>query len=86
MSVPDSAPEPAAVPVLDARGLLCPEPVMLLHKRVRELADGDELLVLATDPSTTRDIPKFCRFLGHALLEESQSEDGLFRYRLRKGG
>lgn len=78
-------PESADTPVLDARGLCCPEPVMLLHKRVRELAEGDELVVLATDPSTTRDIPKFCRFLGHELLEESQPESGLYRYRLRKG-
>lgn len=75
----------ADTPVLDARGLLCPEPVMLLHKRVRELVTGGELVVLATDPSTTRDIPKFCRFLGHELLEESQPEPGLYRYRLRKG-
>lgn len=75
----------ADTPVLDARGLSCPEPVMLLHKRVRELTAGDELVVLATDPSTTRDIPKFCRFLGHELLEEGQPEAGLYRYRLRKG-
>lgn len=74
------------LPLLDARGLRCPEPVMLLHKRVRELGEGEELVVLATDPSTTRDIPKFCRFLGHALLEEGQPEAGLYRYRLRKGG
>lgn len=77
---------PADLPLLDARGLLCPEPVMLLHKRVRELAAGAELVVLATDPSTTRDIPKFCRFLGHELLEEGRPADGLYSYRLRKGG
>lgn len=70
--------------VLDARGLRCPEPVMLLHKRVRELAAGGELLVLATDPSTTRDIPKFCHFLGHELLTESQPVVGEYHYRLRK--
>jgi len=77
---------PAGLPLLDARGLRCPEPVMMLHKRVRELAAGDELLVLATDPSTTRDIPKFCRFLGHELLDESQPGEGLYCYHLRKGG
>lgn len=78
--------EHSAELLLDARGLLCPEPVMMLHKRVRELAAGAELVVLATDPSTQRDIPKFCRFLGHELLEESQPEAGLYRYKLRKGG
>ncbi len=60
---------------LDTSGLLCPEPVMMLHKAVRELADGDVLQVLATDPSTERDIPKFCRFLGHQLLLENELEN-----------
>ena len=56
---------------LDARGLFCPEPVMLLHKKIRELSVGEKVKVLATDPSTTRDIPKFCHFLGHELLESN---------------
>lgn len=70
--------------ILDATGLYCPEPVMLLHKHVRDMASGETLLVLATDPSTTRDIPKFCRFLGHELIEQDEVE-GCFRYLLRKG-
>lgn len=70
---------------LDATGLFCPEPVMLLHNRIRDIAPGETLLVLATDPSTTRDIPKFCSFLGHDLLEQSEL-DGQYRYLLRKGG
>lgn len=53
---------------LDATGLLCPEPVMLLHRKVRGLPDGAVLEVIATDPSTQRDVPKFCTFLGHELL------------------
>lgn len=70
---------------LDATGLLCPEPVMLLHNRIRDLAEGGVILVLATDPSTRRDIPDFCRFLGHELLDQDDS-DGTFRYRVRKQG
>ena len=61
---------------LDAIGLFCPEPVMLLHNRVRDLAPGGLLKVLASDPSTQRDIPKFCLFLGHELLAQSQVEGG----------
>jgi tRNA 2-thiouridine synthesizing protein A len=71
------------VVVLDTRGLYCPEPVMLLHKKVRELPPGALLEVLATDPSTTRDIPKFCHFLGHELLDSAQDGE-LYRYRIRK--
>jgi tRNA 2-thiouridine synthesizing protein A len=69
--------------LLDASGLYCPEPVMLLHKKIREMGDGEELEIIATDPSTQRDIPKFCTFLGHELLHSS-TENNLFRYRIRK--
>jgi tRNA 2-thiouridine synthesizing protein A len=68
---------------LDARGLYCPEPVMMLHNAVRDMAVGELLEVLATDPSTQRDIPKFCHFLGHELLAEEQDGDQ-FRYLIRK--
>jgi tRNA 2-thiouridine synthesizing protein A len=69
--------------ILDATGLFCPEPVMLLHNKIRDIAVGDTLQVLATDPSTERDIPKFCSFLGHDLLEQGEF-DGNYRYLLRK--
>jgi len=71
--------------VLDATGLFCPEPVMLLHNRIRDIAAGEVLQVLATDPSTQRDIPKFCNFLGHELLRQDE-QDGQYRYWLRKAG
>jgi tRNA 2-thiouridine synthesizing protein A len=68
---------------LDASGLFCPEPVMLLHKKFREIAAGTQVLVIATDPSTTRDIPKFCAFLGHELLN-TEHDDKTYRYHIRK--
>lgn len=69
---------------LDATGLMCPEPVMLLHNKIDEMAAGEILEVLATDPSTQRDIPKFCAFLEHELLE--QREEGKhYVYLIRKG-
>lgn len=74
---------PDTTVTLDARGLYCPEPVMLLHKKFREIASGTEVLVLATDPSTSRDIPKFCLFLGHELLA-SENDGNIYRYRIRK--
>lgn len=68
---------------LDARGLFCPEPVMMLHNKVRDIAPGSLLNVIATDPSTQRDIPKFCAFLGHELVEQAVDE-GLYSYWIRK--
>ena len=71
--------------LLDARGLFCPEPVMMLHKKIREIGDGEVLTMIATDPSTQRDVPKFCHFLGHELIRSSEDEEGkLYRYAIRK--
>lgn len=58
---------------------------MLLHNKIRDIATGEVVQVLATDPSTMRDIPKFCNFLGHELLEHDEFE-GHYRYWLRKRG
>jgi len=69
--------------VMDVTGLFCPEPVMMLHNKMHDLAVGEVLEVRATDPSTTRDIPKFCHFLGHELLLQEE-RDQLFFYHIRK--
>lgn len=68
---------------LDATGLLCPEPVMLLHNRVRDMAPGETLRVIATDPSTERDIARFCQFLGHELVAQWCDGD-TYGYVIRK--
>ena len=54
---------------IDATGLVCPEPLMIVRNRVREMRPGERVHVVATDPSTTRDFRNFCRFLGHTLEE-----------------
>lgn len=77
---------PAEAPadhLLDTCGLFCPEPVMLLHNKIRDIASGATLQVIATDPSTRRDIPKFCTFLGHELLAQEERDDR-FIYLIRK--
>ena len=69
---------------LDAMGLRCPEPVMMVRKTVRKMNDGETLLILADDPATTRDIPGFCLFMEHRLLA-SDTEHLPYRYLLKKG-
>ncbi|WP_415244951.1 sulfurtransferase TusA [Zhongshania sp.] len=68
---------------LDTCGLFCPEPVMMLHNKIRDISPGDVLEIVATDPATTRDIPKFCTFLGHELLAQEDSA-GKYRYFVKK--
>ena len=67
---------------VDARGLRCPEPVMMLHACLRRMAAGEVVRIVATDPSTTRDIAKLCLHLGHTLIaEETQREDFIYLVR-----
>ncbi|MEM6707713.1 MAG: sulfurtransferase TusA [Pseudomonadota bacterium] len=67
---------------LDARGLTCPEPLMLLRHKMRTLAPAQVLMAITTDPSTVRDFQNYCRFVGHELLEQ-QEGDGEWRFWLR---
>jgi tRNA 2-thiouridine synthesizing protein A len=60
---------------LDTKGLLCPEPVMMLHNKIRDMQSGQCVTLTATDPSSMRDVPKFCQFLGHLLLEQTQQDN-----------
>ena len=68
----------------DLRGLKCPEPLMMLRKAMRELRAGEVLHAVATDITTERDFPQYCRFLNHDLLEHWVAGNE-FHYRLRKG-
>ena len=68
---------------LDATGLLCPEPVMMLHNKVSHMAQVELIEVRATDTSTERDIPKFCQFLAHPLEGQEQRVEG-YLYWIRK--
>jgi len=69
---------------LDTLGLRCPEPVMMLRLSIRKIAVGETLLIIADDPSTTRDIPSFCRFMDHTLVN-SQTKKPPFQFLIKKG-
>lgn len=69
--MPNFNPNLSANHMLDTQGLICPEPIMLLHKTMRKAQAGEIIHIIANDPATTRDIPNFCQHLGHTLLAES---------------
>ena len=70
---------------INATGLLCPEPLMIVRNKVREMAAGEVLFVVATDPSTDRDFKNFCRFMGHELVAQRAVDDQL-EYWIKKSG
>ena len=70
---------------LDAQGLKCPLPVLRARKRLRDVASGDTLTVLATDPSAVKDFQAFCQETAHEFVEWSQSGE-VYTIVVRKAG
>jgi len=70
---------------IDARGLLCPLPVLKAQKRLRSMPPGALLRLLATDPASWVDVPHFCAGAGHVLVAADEA-DGLRTYLIRAGG
>ena len=68
---------------LDARGLNCPEPLMLVRNKIRKMKSGEILHICATDPTTERDLNQFCTFLGHRMLHCSEAS-GVYEFWIQK--
>ena len=71
--------------ILDAKGLLCPLPVLKARKALKTMPDGETLEILATDPGAVNDFAAFCRTTGYQLVESSEAA-GTFRFVIRKSG
>jgi tRNA 2-thiouridine synthesizing protein A len=56
---------------LDARGLNCPLPILKAKKALTDMASGQVLRILATDPGSVKDFEAFSKQTGNALLEQS---------------
>ena len=68
---------------LDARGLLCPLPVLKVQKRMRGLSLGEVLVVLTDDPAAAIDVPHYCAESGNELVTAEDHKTG-HRFRIRK--
>lgn len=54
---------------VDASGLLCPLPLLRLKKALTEIASGDIVKVIATDPAAHLDIGVYTDQTGHQIIE-----------------
>lgn len=70
---------------LDTSGLTCPIPILKAKKALADMAAGDTLEVLATDPAAPKDFDAFCRTTGNILVG-SEVTDGVFSIVIRKKG
>jgi TusA-related sulfurtransferase len=71
--------------VVDARGTLCPMPIVLLNRAVRDAAVGEVVKLLATDRGARADVPAWADDTENELLDAGE-EDGALVFWLRKSG
>ena len=68
---------------IDTRGLNCPLPILKAKKALADMASGQVLRVIATDPGSVCDMAAFAEQTGNALLEQG-SENSKFIFYLKK--
>ena len=71
--------------VEDARGLLCPLPVIRLAARIRRVGAGETVLLLADDPAAEDDVLLWAKGHGHDVLGVGR-DGGFLRIRVRRRG
>lgn len=54
--------------VVEARGVLCPVPIIRLARAAAGLPPGTLLELLTDDPAAEHDVPAWCRLRGHELV------------------
>lgn len=68
---------------LDARGLVCPLPILRTKQSLSTMSSGEVLKIVATDPGSVIDFQVFAEQTGNALLAMTETT-GEFTFFLRK--
>ena len=68
---------------VDARGLFCPGPILILEGVIRKLGSGEKIELLADDPDSKNDVKEWCEKEGHTL-ERLSEKDGTISIVVKK--
>jgi tRNA 2-thiouridine synthesizing protein A len=68
---------------LDVKGFNCPIPIVKTAIRMKQMASGEMIEVLATDPGSVPDFNAWSKATGNALIEQTQ-DGGTYRFVLKK--
>ena len=60
---------------LNARGLVCPLPILRTKQSLAEMTSGQVLKIVATDPGATIDFQVFAEQTGNDLLSMSETDE-----------
>ena len=69
---------------LDARGLNCPLPILRTRKALNDMAAGQVLRIVATDPGSVKDLQAFAKQTGNELLSSTEADKEFVFYMRKK--
>lgn len=69
---------------LDASGLGCPLPILKSKKSLSDMASGQVLKIVATDPGSVKDMQAFCKQTGNELLSSAEDNKTYFFFVRKK--
>ena len=70
--------------LVDCVGLFCPVPVMQAKEDIDQLEAGSLMEVVADDPASAEDIPRWAKRAGHSLVKVEQVGDEYHYYVLKE--
>ena len=68
---------------LDAKGLMCPMPIVKLAKKMKELPVGKVLELISDDVGSKEDVPAWCKRTNNQLVEMKEDK-GVFYYYIKR--
>jgi len=67
---------------LDAKGLMCPMPIVQLAKKIKEMKSGQILELVADDIGAKEDVPAWCSRTGNQLVG-TEEEGKILRFYIK---
>ncbi|MCG7841557.1 MAG: sulfurtransferase TusA family protein [Methanomassiliicoccales archaeon] len=68
---------------LDAKGLMCPMPIVKLAKKMKEMPVGAVLELIADDVGSKEDVPAWCKRTGNEIVDQ-KDEGKVFYFYIKK--
>ena len=69
--------------ILDTLGLKCPQPVLRIAMKARDVRPGDILEVLADCPTFEHDVRAWCERMGKTLISVEEGREYKKKIRIR---
>ncbi len=71
--------------VIDALGKKCPMPILILKKNLKKVEVGQIVELIGDDIGSKKDVPAFCKKMGHELLRTWEEGNSVLHFFIKKG-